>query len=266
MKEHIFEPKGIYYRTNEFRDGRPTIVFMHGLSGHSGAWLPYEEFLGNNYNILTFDLRGHGLSQKFATYHAYKIASFADDLFELVQLLNIGKFTLITHSFGCLIALEFAKHHQVMLGKLVLMSPSFSVDRPIARLVKPLLTMSRVLELLPFRASLGSHFDYLPHQGARDWNIPMTLSDVRNTGLRAYLFASRQAFEANYEDILGNIEIPVLLIHGRKDSIFPIQNSFTMEKIMPQARMVILEDGDHIIIVNTSYFQRIKDAIVDFVI
>lgn len=266
MTENLFEPRGIHYRTNEFRDDRPTVVLMHGLSGHLGAWLPYEEFLGKNFNILTFDLRGHGMSQKFASYDAYKIAHFADDLFELVQFLAIKKFTLVTHSFGCLIALEFAKHHQEMLEKLVLMSPSFSVDRPIARLVKPLLTASRVLEFLPFSARTGNHFDYSPYQKARDWDIPMTMSDVQNTGLRAYLFASRQAFEVDYEDILENIEIPTLLIHGKKDSIFPIQNSLTMEKIMPQAHMVTLEDGDHIIVVNTGYFSRIRDAIENFVI
>jgi pimeloyl-ACP methyl ester carboxylesterase len=151
-----------------------------------------------------------------------------------------------------------------MLEKLILLSPSFSVDRTIAKIAKPFLTISRLLEFLPLKHSFGDHFDYSPFQNARDWDIPMTWSDVRNTGLRAYLFSSRQAFEVNYSDILESIKVPTLLIHGRKDSIFPLRNSLIMEKRMPNARMVILEDGDHIIVVNTSYFPRIIKAVEDF--
>lgn len=264
MKEFIFEPRGIYYRTNIFQPDRPTIVLMHGLSGHSSAWEPYEEFLGGDNNILAFDLRGHGKSLKYAAYDSYKISDFSDDLYELLLSLGVEKFSLITHSFGCLIALEFVRNHQSMIEKLVLMSPSFSVERPLTKIFKPFLTASRVLEFLPFKPYYGYHFNYAPYRSARDWNIPMSFSDVRNTGLRAYLFSSRQAFEVNYDDILENIKVPTLLIQGRNDSIFPIQNLLIMEKRMPNAHGVILEDGDHIIVVNTSYFPRIKKAIQDF--
>lgn len=264
MKEFLFTPKGIYYRTNTFQEGHPTIVLMHGLSGHSSAWLPYEGFLEKDYNILTFDLRGHGKSLKYASYDEYKISLFAEDLFDLLRSLHIEKFTLITHSFGCLIALEFAQEHQEMLEKLILLSPSFSVDRPIARIVKPFLTAARIFEFFPFRPSSGYHFDYSLHQNAHDWNIPMTFDDVRNTGLRGYLFSSRQAFEVDYIDLLGDIKVPSLLIHGKKDSIFPIKNTLIMKERMLNAEMVTLEDGDHIIVVNTSYFSRILKAIKDF--
>lgn len=266
MKEFFFEPRGIYYRTNSFQSDRQTVVLMHGLSGHASAWKPYEEFLEKNYNILTFDLRGHGKSLKYGSYDDYKISLFAEDLLLLLNFLNIKKLTLVTHSFGCLIALEFVRYHQDMIEKLILMSPSFSVDRPIARIVKPFLYISRILELLPFAQNPGYHFDYAPYKKARDWNIGMTFSDIRLTGLRAYLFSSLRTFDVTYDDLFSKIVVPTLLIHGRKDSIFPIKNSITMEKNIPHAQMVILEDGDHIIVVNTSYFRRIKSAVEDFML
>ncbi|MFZ2831741.1 MAG: alpha/beta hydrolase [Minisyncoccia bacterium] len=266
MKEYFFEPRGIYYRTNSFQPDRQTIVLIHGLSGHASAWKPYEEFLDKNYNILTFDLRGHGKSRKYASYDAYKISLFADDLLQLLNYLKIEKFTLVTHSFGCLIALEFVKNHQDMIEKLILMSPSFSVDRLLARIIKPFLYASRVLELLPFRGGVGYHFDYAPYKNARDWNLGMTFSDIRLTGLRAYLFSSLQTFDVAYDDLLSKIEVPTLLIHGRKDSIFPIKNSMIMKERISDAELVILEEGDHIIVVNTSYFGRIKSAVEDFML
>lgn len=265
MKELFFEPRGLYYRINTFRDDRPTLVFMHGLSGHSTAMKPYEVEFGDSYNILSFDLRGHGKSRKYASYDSYKISDFADDLYELLKFLNINQCILLTHSFGCLIALEFIKHHQEMLLKLILMSPNFNVHRPIAYVIKPFLFLSRILELVPFRATaVGYHFDYTPHRNAHDWDIPMTFNDVRNTGLRAYLFSSLQALTVNYDDLLEKISIPTLLIHGRKDTIFPIRNTIIMEKRIPNAQLVILEEGDHIIIVNTSYFPRIVEAVKGF--
>ena len=67
MKEHFFEDR-IYYRTNEFKSDRLTLVFVHGVSGSSSAWLPYEKIFENKYNVLTYDIRGHGLSKKYPHY------------------------------------------------------------------------------------------------------------------------------------------------------------------------------------------------------
>ena len=99
MQEHIFDNR-IYYRTNEFQPGRPTLVFAHGVSGSSSAWLPYEKIFENKYNILTYDIRGHGLSKKYPHYEDYEIKKFAEDLHDLVSSLGITKFVLVSNSFG----------------------------------------------------------------------------------------------------------------------------------------------------------------------
>lgn len=62
MQEYIYSPKKIFYKKNEFKPGRPALVFVHGLSDSSSAWLPYEKKFEAQSNILTFDLRGHGYS------------------------------------------------------------------------------------------------------------------------------------------------------------------------------------------------------------
>jgi len=48
MKESYFSKNNIYYRINEFQPGRPTLVFIHGLSGSSSAWLEYEKKFEKN--------------------------------------------------------------------------------------------------------------------------------------------------------------------------------------------------------------------------
>src|SRR5437016_6254620 len=104
MQEHVLKEE-IYYRTNFFKPDRLTLVFIHGVSGSSSAWLPYEKIFENKYNILTYDIRGHGKSKKFRSYHDYEIKHFANDLHELVTYLRIEKMVLISNSFGALIAL-----------------------------------------------------------------------------------------------------------------------------------------------------------------
>src|SRR5690348_17054682 len=101
-----FSPRGIYYRTNEFKD-RPTLIFVHGLTGSSSAWFPYEREFEEDYNLLTFDLRGHGRSEKPKHYRDYAISEFVADLEDLIDRLAIKEFNLISHSFGTVIALPF---------------------------------------------------------------------------------------------------------------------------------------------------------------
>ena len=66
MKEYYFDNDKIYYRTNEFKADRLILVFIHGVSGSSSSWWTYEKIFENKYNILTYDIRGHGKSKKIS--------------------------------------------------------------------------------------------------------------------------------------------------------------------------------------------------------
>ena len=89
MKELFFEERGLAYRSNNIEEGRKTLVFVHGLSGSSSAWYPYEEKFENAYNILTFDLRGHGMSKKQFFYSSYTPELMATDLVALLKHVGI---------------------------------------------------------------------------------------------------------------------------------------------------------------------------------
>jgi len=84
MKEHVFPQNGIYYRINDFETTKQTIIFIHGLSGNSSAWEPYEQEFMDNYNILCIDLRGHGCSRKYSKEKDYAIELFINDIEELL--------------------------------------------------------------------------------------------------------------------------------------------------------------------------------------
>lgn len=262
MKEHSFDSNGatISYRTSDFQSDRQTLVFVHGLSGSSSAWLEYENYFEKRYNVLTFDLRGHGKSSKPKEYAAYTIKHFADDLHRLIEHLGIKTFILISHSFGTLIALEFLAKHQNQVTASVFLCPGFAPDRRIpARILKFFLNVVPLFEWLPFTLKPGTHIDYLNHPNTGDWNIRRMIADVGNTTLRVYLYATRQAFEFDREKFLSEIHIPVLIMQGNKDTIFPVQNAITMAEKIPHSRLNLLEGTDHIIVLNN--FSEVSAAI-----
>jgi pimeloyl-ACP methyl ester carboxylesterase len=264
IKEFFLPSRGIYYRINEFQDDRPTLVFIHGLSGSSSAWLEYEKEFEKKYNLVFFDLRGHGKSLRFPKYKDYEIANFADDLCELISRLKIEKFVLISHSFGALVALEFLTKHQDKVMAAVFLSPSFSVkNRKAALVIRPLLAAAKLFDLIPYSSKAGGHVDYSKYKNTGDWNIRRTIADSFNTGLRSYLFSARQTYKVDYENFLEKIKMPVLLVHGKKDTIFPAENSIIMSQKIKNSKIIFLDKADHIVVLNN--FSEVSEIIDDFI-
>jgi pimeloyl-ACP methyl ester carboxylesterase len=254
MEEFLFEQRGIYYRRNEFTPDRPTLFFIHGVSGSSAAWLPYEKAFETKYNVLSLDLRGHGKSFKPKKYEDYTIEKFSQDLYELLDYLGVKKCILISHSFGVLVALAFIAEHQDMVSATIFISPHFSVGKmPSARMVWPLLMLGvKIKPELSSPSRIGGHVDYSKYKNTGDWNVGRTIADVKNTGFWIYVYASAQSYALDGEPILKKIKIPTLVIHGAKDTIFPLKYGVMMADAISNAKLVILDDIDHIVVLNKS--------------
>lgn len=264
MIEYIYAPKNIYYRMNEFKSNRPTLLFIHGISGSSSAWKLYEEKFVDKYNLVTFDLRGHGKSAKLPNLEDYAISKFAEDVFELVIYLKIESFILISHSFGVLIALEFMTKHMDMVEKVIFLSPNCAPNQiTAAKIIRPLFKFVGLLKFLPFNPTAKGHVDYNRFKNTGDWNIPRMIADVGNTSLRVYLFGSRQSYEVNYKAVVDKINVPALVMHGKKDSIFPVAGGIKFAQKIKKSKLILLDQADHILVLN--YFPEISLAISDFV-
>jgi len=250
MKDFYFENR-IFYRKNKFKKSRKTLVFVHGISGSSAAWIPYEKKFERNYNVLSFDLRGHGKSFKPKNYEDYTIKKFAEDLYSLVKHKNIKNFVLVCHSYGAFIGLEFLKKHQKLANSAILLSPAYKApSNRMSLLIKRLLKSKRLLNIIPLKKDYGSHVDYSKHKNTGDWNISRLIDDVGNTGLKIYLWGTKQSYNFNAEKFLNKIKIPTLLVHGKKDTIFPYEISVEMKNKIKNSKLVLLDDADHIIVLN----------------
>ena len=260
MEEHYLNK--IYYRKNKFLK-RPTIIFVHGLSGSSSAWFKYEDKFEKKYNILSFDLRGHGKSLRPERFNDYAIHKFSEDLHKIIKKEKLSKFILVSHSFGNLIALDFLKKYQKLMKAVIFVSPDYAPSRRLlAKIVRLFLSFLRPLTWMSYKKQ-GDHIDYSNYIGTGDWNLRRMYADVSNTGLKSYLNSTIHSYYFNEEKFLREIKIPTLIIHGKKDSIFLVESSKIMVQRIKHSRLILLNNADHIIVLN--HFERLSSEIERFV-
>ncbi|OGI68257.1 hypothetical protein A2738_02230 [Candidatus Nomurabacteria bacterium RIFCSPHIGHO2_01_FULL_42_15] len=245
MKEYYFEDR-IYYRTNEFKPERLTLVFVHGVSGSSSAWLPYEKIFEEKYNIVTYDIRGHGMSKKYPNYSDYEVKKFVQDFHDLIIYLKISKFILLSSSFATLIAREYIKQYRETVTALIFTSvENYEDDAFILKIGRPILKiLTSMISFLPFNPRPRGHVDYSKIKNS-DWSIERNFADMRNTGLRAHLFTLRQSFIPGQEYSFEKINVPTLIMHGEKDSFVPIKNALAFSKKMKNSEFVSIPNFDH---------------------
>lgn len=256
---------GVYYQYNGIDKRRRTLMFVHGLSGSLSAWRPYEERFGANYNLLFFDLRGHGKSIKKNNFDYYALELIADDIGALAKLLGLDEFVLIGHSFGALLALDFAKKFPKMVSRLILLAPDYRISQTLrARVARPFFGLAKVVGLKPFRERAGIHIDYSKFFNTGDWDLRRIFVDIKNTSLRVYCYCLWQADKIDGDKMIENLIIPTLIVHGKKDTVFPCSDSARMAKKIPGAILKIIPNANHILVINNP--DKVGDEIEEFVL
>ncbi|MCW1930634.1 MAG: alpha/beta hydrolase [Candidatus Kerfeldbacteria bacterium] len=252
MTEHFFEERGLYYRLGGKFDAEKSIVLIHGLSGSSSAWGEFENFFSTEYRVLSFDLRGHGYSARPQKFSDYSLSHMAEDCVALMNYLNITQPIIIGHSLGSLVLFELLKAHPTLPSRVVFLAPEYNVARRVGpRIIRALMFPVRWLQHIPVRHPRGRQVTYAPrYTGTGDWNLLRMYADITATGIRSFLFATYHSFSVRCDGVAKHIQCPVLMIHGKRDTIFPVKNALELEKEFPHARAVILNNADHILVLN----------------
>ncbi|MGA9099593.1 MAG: alpha/beta hydrolase [Methanotrichaceae archaeon] len=254
----------VYFRHSEIKDVRPTLIFIHGLLGSSSAWQPYEARFGMDYNLLFLDLRGHGKSVKKNDSKYYSLDLIATDIRDLARTFGVDEFVLIGHSFGALLALVFANRYSDMVSKLILLAPDYHISQTSgAKIVRLFLGLARFMVLIPFREREGIHVDYSKFFNTGDWDIKRIYTDIRNTSLRVFCCCLWQADKIDREKMITDINMPVLIVHGKMDSIIPCSDVALMAKKILNAQLKILPQANHILVINNLI--EVSDEIENFI-
>ena len=242
-------------------EGEP-IVFIHGLSDSLDYWEPVASSLKENYKIIRMDLRGHGQSE--LGNDEITIDLFADDLFNILEELNLKKVNLVGFSLGGFVALDFAVNHPDMISSLVLMSCNVKM------------TDHSQMVFNKFLNAINSSFEDF-----YDVILPMVLCPdvIENHTEELELMRVYGAQTANVEaikkailavndfdiwDFLTEIDIPTLIIMGKYDEIFLPEDAADLSNQIKNSRLIVLDNLKHNLLVGKNVV-KITDILDEFV-
>ncbi len=98
-----------YRRSGKGSSGRSTVILLHGLGMQNTVWQPQVDILLNDFDVVTFDMLGHG--QSSLPPENPTLSDYADQVLSVMDTLDIPSAHIAGHSMGALIGLEFALTH-----------------------------------------------------------------------------------------------------------------------------------------------------------
>jgi pimeloyl-ACP methyl ester carboxylesterase len=237
----------------------PVLLLLHGVTNTSQTWEPVAAELSRSFTLIAPDLLGHGES---ATPRGdYSLGAHASGVRDLLTLLGHHQATVVGHSLGGGIAMQFAYQFPERTERLVLVS-SGGLGRevhlllraaalPGADYVLPVLTSNRVigagrgvggvlqrLRLAPSGdvALLAEGFASLDNRGSREAFLHTVRSVIDPSGQRVSAY-----------DRLGLASLmPSLIVWGERDSIIPVDHGKAAHAAMPHSRFAVFPDAGHL--------------------
>ncbi len=236
----------IYYEIHG--EGEP-VVLIGGLGADTFLWFRQTPELSKNFQVVVFDNRGAGESDK--PEEPYTIKMFADDTAGLLKALAIPHAHIVGASLGGLIAQEFALAYPQMVDRLVLASTGFGgphmVTPSIFALIPMLLTMRRsgdpALDIRRSFALFTSQEWCAQNAGLVTQYVDWRVAHPQPPAAYKRQQAAVKTFDG--ENRIGQIQSPVLIIHGANDRVVPVKNAHLLKSKLPQAQLVILPDAGH---------------------
>jgi proline iminopeptidase len=251
--------------------GRPVIV-LHGGSDFDHAYLlPELDQLADAHRLIYYDQRGRGRSAPNVRAEEVTLGSDVDDLDRVRQHFRLDAPVLLGHSWGSVLALEYALRHSTRVSHLVLMNPAPASASQMAVLRKSYLAqlgsdMDRQREITASKAYKEGdpdavtaryriHFRFALRRPADYEKLMARMSAGFHAQGKDGIVQARAIEHRLYRDTwqvrgydllprLSSLRIPTLVIAGEHDFI-PPEIATQLARAIPQAALVTVPDCGH---------------------
>ena len=238
--------------------GGSPMLFIHGLLGSHRSWRRLVDRLSDGHRVLAPDLFGHGASAK--PMGDYSLGSHAATLRDLLDELKIDRVTLVGHSLGGGIALQFCYLFPERVERLVLVSSGGlgravspllrSATLPGAEWVLPLIASSWVRGPVETMARSLTRVGWRPSPMLSEgWFGFTSLRDAESR--RAFLATTRGVIDPGGQTVTAHdhlpmaVDIPTLIVWGGQDRIIPCAHAESAHRAIPASRLAIFEQAGH---------------------
>lgn len=237
----------------ELRGSGPAVVLVHGFACGQRMWFQQARVLGRRYQVVTYDMRGHGGSSAPESVADYNDGAFVGDLAGLLDHLGIERCVLVGFSMGGGPALGLALRQPQRVAGLVLADVGAGSDNPAAlrrqaevwlttiahrgreALIESILTWPLIRNYARKRKLFGCHMRLLMEQHS--------LAGYR--GLIAGILARRRSLFQRQTQ-LARLRVPTLVIAGHED--FDCRKSSALlARAIPGARLVLVPGAGHML-------------------
>jgi pimeloyl-ACP methyl ester carboxylesterase len=253
----------------------PVLLLLHGITDSSATWEGVADSLSEHFTLIAPDLLGHGDS---ATPRGdYSLGAHASGVRDILTALGIERVTVVGHSLGGGIAMQFAYQFPERCERLVLVS-SGGLGRevhfvlraaalPGADFVLPALTSAG---LIGVGRGVGSVLKRLRLAPSADLQVlAHGFASLDNAGSRqAFLHTVRAVIEPGGQRVSAQDRLslagllPSLIVWGEKDSIIPVEHGEAAHEAMPGSRFEVFPGAGHM--PHDADPERFAELLIDF--
>jgi pimeloyl-ACP methyl ester carboxylesterase len=234
------------------------VLLIHGVAGRAAQWDQTVQLLAEDHTVVAPDLLGHGDSAK--PRGDYSLGAHASGIRDLLVGLSIERASIVGHSLGGGIAMQFAYQFPERCERLALVSSGGlgedvhpllrAATLPGSELVLPLLAHPRVLDVAsvipralgrlglrtrPDLTEMARGYQSLSNAEARSAFIHTVRAVIDPTGQR--INATDRLYLAS--------KMPTLIVWGCLDRLIPVEHAQPAHEAMPGSHLELFENAGH---------------------
>ena len=236
----------------------PALLLLHGLGCNHTTWAPVVAALARRYTVIAPDLLGHGLSDKPRA--DYSVGGYANGMRDLLTVLGIDKVTVVGHSFGGGVAMQFAYQFPERTERMILVaSGGLGPD------VTPAI---RAITLPGFHQAMGvvtlpgvRHLSTLALRALAASGLSQT-RDLDEVAAIVDSFKDPRARRAIRHVVSAVVDwrgqivtmvdraylteaMPMCIIWGTDDTVIPVRHAALAAEFAPAATVEVIADAGH---------------------
>lgn len=238
--------------------GSPVLLLIHGVTSSSATWEPVIPALAEHAYVIAPDLMGHGESDKPRT--DYSLGAMASILRDLLEHLEIEAVTVVGHSLGGGVAMQFSYQYSQYCERIVLVDSGGlgrevslvlrAATLPGAEFILPIIANERVREA---GTTIGRFLSILPvrprpsvAEFARGY-----ASLAETTTRAAFIHTLRSVVEPGGQRVSANDRLylteglPTLIIWGALDTVIPVAHAYAAHQVIVGSQLEIFEQSRH---------------------